>query len=91
MFHAINARLARPVRRFRSRLARDQELAVWHGWQARRTGWGTWEFRDPRFGPLATTRTAPASASRTWAQAAIAGRIAAHGAAHHDPAAGRGA
>src|SRR5579859_4622016 len=91
MFHASSARLTRLARRTRSRLARDHELAAWHGWEARRTGWGRWEYRDPRFNQLATARTAPVTASRTWAQAATADRIRALGIARHDPASGRGA
>jgi hypothetical protein len=91
MFHAINARLACLARRFRSRLARDLELAAWHGWEARRTGWGWWEYRDPRFRQLAAVRTAPATTPRTWAQAATANRIRALGPAGHHPASGRGA
>jgi hypothetical protein len=91
MFHASSARLARLARRISSRLARDHELAAWHGWEARRTGWGTWQFRDPRFAALAAMRTAPAAVSRTWAQAAISGRITALGTARHGPVRGRGA
>ena len=92
MFHASSARLARLARRIGSRLARDHELATWYGWEARRVGWGTWQYRDPRFGQLAAARTAPAiTSSRTWAQAALAGRISALGTTRHDPAKGRGA
>jgi hypothetical protein len=92
MFHVINAGLARLARRTASRLARDHELAAWHGWEARRTGWGRWVYRDPRFNQLAATRTTPAiTASRTWAQAATADRIRTLGAVRHDPASGRGA
>lgn len=92
MFHAINARLARLARWTRSRLARDHELATWHGWEARRTGCGTWQFRDPRFGQLAAARTPAATVSRTWAQEAITGRIRGLGTpSDHTPVAGRGA
>jgi hypothetical protein len=91
MFHASSARLARLARRISARLARDHELATWHGWEARRTGWGRWEYRDPRFRQLAAIRTAPATASRTWAQAATADRIRTLGATPRGPVSERGA
>jgi hypothetical protein len=92
MFHAISAAWGRLARRTRSRLARDRELAAWYGWHIRRLGYGTWEFRDPRFTQRAAASAAPAPASRTWAQAALARRIRALGATSpQDRSAGRGA
>ena len=50
MFHAINARLGRQVRRIRDiGLARANTAAAAHGWQAREIKPGTWQYRDPRF------------------------------------------
>ncbi len=53
MFHAINAGLGRLARPIQARLARDRELATWHGWQIQKAGFGTYVYRDPRFGQLA--------------------------------------
>jgi hypothetical protein len=50
MFHAINARLGRQVRRIREiGLARVNTAAAAHGLQAREIKPGTWQYRDPRF------------------------------------------
>jgi hypothetical protein len=92
MFHGISAALARLVRRIADRRALPFEYAAWHGWETRRVGVGTYQFRDPRFGQLATARTAHAPSGRTWAQAATAARIRTLdvGAGHRDEF-GRGA
>ena len=79
MFHAISAALGRLVRRISDRQALCFDYAAWHGWETRRIGRGTYQFRDPRFGQLAAARTAQAASGRTWAQAAIAERIRALG------------
>ena len=71
MFHAISGWLAHQARRIRDhRLADDLGFAAGHGWTAREIAPGTWAYRDPRF----DTRKA---AGPSWAQAAIAQRIAA--------------
>ncbi len=79
MFHGISAGLARLVRRFADRQALPFEYAAWHGWETQQVGRGTYQFRDPRFGQLAATRTADTASGRTWAQAAMAERIRALG------------
>jgi hypothetical protein len=86
MFHAINVRLVRLARRMAPpRIWLADEYATWYGWQTRPAGWGAREFRDPRFDQLVT-------ASRTWAQEAITGRIRGLGTpSDHTPVAGRGA
>jgi hypothetical protein len=94
MFHAISARLTRLARRTRPRLAICFEYATWHGWQTQRIRLGTWQFRDRRFGQRVAAHTTPAgstSASRTWAQDAIAGRIRALDTSGYHVDAGRGA
>jgi hypothetical protein len=92
MFHAISGALGRLGRRIRDRRAVCFEYAAWHGWESRRTGPGTYRFRDPRFGQLAVTRTAHASSGRTWAQAATTARIRTLGThAGHRGSFGRGA
>ena len=76
MFHAIKGRLARLVAMINDRQAVPFEYAAWHGWEVQRTGRGTYRFRDPRFTHLAATRTGQPACGRTWAQAAVAARIA---------------
>jgi hypothetical protein len=77
MFHVISAAWARLARRIAARNAVPFEYAAWHGWEVRHVGRGTYRFRDPRFGQLATAHTALADppVARTWAQAAAAARI----------------
>ena len=80
MFHAISGWLAHQARRIRDHnLADDLGFAADHGWTAREIAPGTWAYRDPRFttrsGIRAGQNLAPAGPS--WAQAAIARRIAA--------------
>ena len=73
-----NFGLTRLARVISDRQAVPFEYAAWHGWETRHIARGTWAFRDPRFGQLTAARTAlvPASpGTRTWAQAAISGRI----------------
>jgi hypothetical protein len=53
MFHAINARLARLVRRIKAGLGPDRELATRNGWQVKKVRFGKYEYRDPRFDQLA--------------------------------------
>ncbi len=54
MLHAINAWLGRHARQLRDTgLARDNNTAAQHGWQASEIRPG-WSYRDPRFGQLAT-------------------------------------
>ncbi len=67
MSHAINAWLGRHARQIRDLgLARDNQIAADHRWQAREIKPSIWEYRDPRFDLLAprsgdgTTRTRPA-------------------------------
>lgn len=79
MFHAISAALGHLVRRIADRQTLPFDYAAWHGWETRRTGRGTYQFRDPRFGQLAATRAAHTASGRTWAQAAMAERIRALG------------
>jgi hypothetical protein len=59
MFHAISAYLHRQARRISARQSRPREIAAQHGWQARRVGLGTWEYRDPRFDTRTPARPAP--------------------------------
>jgi hypothetical protein len=67
MFHATNARLGRQARKVRDiRVARDNQAATVHGWQAQEIKSGTWCYRDPRFGhrastPISTSPTLPAA------------------------------
>jgi hypothetical protein len=75
MFHVISAGLARLARRLSDRQALPFEYAAWHGWETRHVSRGTYQFRDPRFGQLATARTTGTPKARTWAQAATAARI----------------
>ena len=71
MFHAISGRLAHQARRIRDHhLADDLGFAADHGWTAIEVRPGTWAYRDPRFDTRKPERP-------SWAQAAIAGRIAA--------------
>ena len=80
MFHAISGWLAHQARRIRDHhLADDLGFAADHGWTAREITPGTWAYRDPRFTTLAGIRAGRTlkADSPTWAQAAIAGRIAA--------------
>jgi hypothetical protein len=79
MFHAISAAWARLARRITARQALPFEYATWYGWQTRRLSRSRWQFRDPRFGQLATERTTSVRAPHTWAQAAITRRIHALG------------
>jgi hypothetical protein len=92
MFHGISAALTRLVRRIADQQALSFEYAAWHGWETRHIGRGTYRFRDPRFGQLATARATRVPSGRTWAQAATAARIRALdvGAGHRDEF-GRGA
>jgi hypothetical protein len=50
MFHAISAGLGRLARRISAHQLR--KIAARQGWQVRRVGFGTWEYRDPRFDAL---------------------------------------
>ncbi len=79
MFHAIKTRIARTARAIAAfRLAQASEHAAWYGWTITQVGPGTWQYRDPRFDQLKTTRTAqpqPTGTPRTWARAALAERI----------------
>jgi hypothetical protein len=59
MFHAISACLHHQARRISTRQSKPRELAAEHGWQARRVGFATWEYRDPRFDTLTPDRPAP--------------------------------
>jgi hypothetical protein len=52
MFHAISAYLGRLALRISAGQPSTRTMAVRQGWEARRVGFGTWEYRDPRFDAL---------------------------------------
>jgi hypothetical protein len=65
MFHATSQALTRLASRIRDHgLARDQQIAAAHGWQAEHIGGSTYRYRDPRFGQLTTRSPAPVGGGR---------------------------
>ena len=58
MSHATSTPLARLAALIRARQHHAaQRTATAHGWQVRRTGPGTYRFRDPRFDSLTAARS----------------------------------
>jgi hypothetical protein len=51
MFHVISVYLNRRAWRSSARPS-ARKIAAREGWQARPVGFGTWEYRDPRFDTL---------------------------------------